>query len=112
MTPLTTQDWHDDPIVPHAVPVVGELHTVPPVQHPLGHDAELHTHAPFKHVCPTAQGWPCPQLQAPADEQLSASLAVQATHAAPSVPQVANPEVVHVLPLQHPLGHDAELQTH
>jgi hypothetical protein len=112
VTPLTTHDSHAKPLSPQAVPVVGEVHAVPPVQHPVGHEVELQTHAPFEHVCPVPQGRPCPQLHAPADEQLSASLEVQTTHVTPSVPHVANAAGVHVLPLQQPLGHEVELQTH
>jgi hypothetical protein len=50
VTPPMTQDWQDDPIVPHAVPVAGDVQAVPPVQHPLAHDEALQTHAPFEHV--------------------------------------------------------------
>jgi hypothetical protein len=110
-SPVPPHGWHVEPWVPQAGPVAGEVHTLP-VQHPVGHDAELQTHMPFKHVCPTAQAGPAPQLQAPEGEQVLASLMLHGTQAMPSVPQLPNDEAVHVFPLQHPPGHEAELQRH
>jgi len=109
---VASQALHAPPFDPHWGAVAGDTHWLPVVQHPFGHEVELQTHWPCAlHTCPTPQGGPCPQLHAPADEQLLASLEVQATHAAPSIPQVANAEVMHVFPLQHPFGHEVELQT-
>jgi hypothetical protein len=81
------------------------------VQHPA-HDIELQTQTPPEHIWPTPQAGPAPQLQTPEGEQLSASLELQETQAIPSVPQLANTDVVHVAPLQHPPGHEVELQMH
>jgi hypothetical protein len=109
-SPVRPQDWQVEPPAPHAPPVAGDEHTLP-VQHP-GHDIELQTHTPPEHIWPTPQAGPAPQLQTPEGEQLSASLELQETQAIPSVPQLANTDVVHVVPLQHPPGHEVELQMH
>jgi hypothetical protein len=110
-SPAEPQARHVEPPVPQSLPVAGDVHTLP-VQHPFGHDAELQMQPPPEQVCPTAQAGPAPQLQAPEGEQLSASLGLQSTQPLPSVPQLPNADVVHVLPLQQPLGHEAELQMH
>ena len=102
--------WHCKPPVPHAGPVGGEVQTFP-VQHPWEHEVAVQTHTPLEHACPGLQAALAPHRQAPAGEQLSAVVALQATHALPSIPQLPNSEVWQVLPLQQPVGHDAELQT-
>ena len=66
-----------------------------PLQQPFGHDVESHTHWPVVvlHSCPAAQP----------------------VHVAPPVPHEPFPSDAygsHVLPLQQPLGHEAEVQTH
>lgn len=71
----------------------------------------MQTHTPFEQACPGLHGDPAPHRQAPAGEQLSAVVALQVTHALPSIPQLPNCEVSHVLPLQQPVGQEAELQT-
>jgi hypothetical protein len=98
-----------EPPIPHAGPVGGDVQTLP-VQQPPAHDVAVHTQTPPEQACPAAQGAPAPHRQAPAGEQLSAE-APQATHALPSVPQLVSCDVSHVAPLQHPLGHEAELHT-
>ena len=45
-------------------------------------------------------------------EQLSAVLELHAKHVAPPVPQFASDGVSHVKPEQHPIGHEAGVQTH
>lgn len=81
-----------------------------PVQQPWAHEVAVHTQTPFEQACPAPQGAPAPHRHAPAGEQLSEE-ASQATQAMPSVPQLESCEVSHVVPLQHPVGHDAELHT-
>ena len=44
--------------------------------------------------------------------QLSARVALHSTHAPPGLPHCGNAGVTHVLPEQHPDGHDVESQTH
>jgi hypothetical protein len=97
--------------MPHCGPVGGETQ-VEPSQHPFGHVCALQTQAPDWHTCPAPHAADVPHWQAPAAEQLSDRVAEHPTHAAPSVPQVVVDETSQVVPLQHPLGHDVELQTH
>jgi hypothetical protein len=102
--------WHCEPPIPHAGPVGGEVQTLP-VQHPLAHDVEVQTQTPLEQACPALQAAPAPHRQTPDGEQLSAVVALQATQALPSIPQLPKSEVSQVLPLQQPVGHDAELHT-
>jgi hypothetical protein len=60
-----------------------------PAQHPLGHDVASHTQAPLTQRWPAPQAGPVPQVQLPF-VQLSALVALQATHAAPLVPQLVS----------------------
>jgi hypothetical protein len=53
-----------------------------------------------------------PQWQVPLDEQLSVDWATHCTHVEPAEPQVASDRATHVVPSQHPLGHDVASQTH
>ncbi len=99
------------PWIPHCGPVGGETQ-VAPLQQPFGHVCALQTHAPDWHTCPTPHAADVPHWHTPAAEQLSDSVAEHPTHIAPSVPQVVVEDVSHVVPLQHPFGHDVELQTH
>jgi hypothetical protein len=68
------------------------------------------TQARFKHLWPTGHAGPVPQLQAPAEEQLSVTRGVQALHALPLEPHAASDKGVHVAPWQQPLGHDVASQ--
>ncbi len=43
---------------------------------------------------------------------MSAEAVLHATHVAPADPQVASERVLHVVPLQQPLGHDVPSHTH
>ena len=52
-----------------------------------------------------------PHVQLPA-VQPSDSPGSHATHVAPSMPQVAFAGIVHVVPWQQPVGHDAASHTH
>ena len=86
------------------------VHTLP-VQHPVEQLVALQRQAPPTHCCPVAHGPPVePQTQAPAALQVSATIASQATQAAPPMPQV---EVdgcdLHCAPSQQPLGQLAAL---
>lgn len=66
----------------------GEVQT-PPWQQPLGQVEESHTHAPDLHADPVPHTGFAPHRHVPSDAQVSAVVALQATHAAPLVPQVA-----------------------
>ena len=84
-------------------------------QQPLGQVVVLHVlwHVPFEQVCPEEQGPPVfPQTHLP-PTQLSVRVGSQITQAAPPVPQAeVVVAVTHTLPLQQPLGQEAELQMH
>lgn len=54
---------------------------------------------------------PPPQLHSPALEHASASVVSQLEHAEPSVPQLVRLAGRHVVPSQHPLGHDVASHT-
>lgn len=110
-SPVVPHDWQVAPPTAHAVPVGGSVHTLP-VQHPIAHDVEVHRHAPPEHTWPCAQAAPAPHRHPPEGEQLSASPAVHCVHMLPSVPQsLVEVGVTQVLPLQHPVAHEAELHT-
>jgi hypothetical protein len=83
-----------------------------PEQQPDGHDVASHTQLPLTHRWPAAQtDPPVPQLQAPATHR--SALAPQAEQAPPPPPHwLLDVAVTHVEPLQHPVGHDDESQTH
>jgi hypothetical protein len=96
---------------PHSGPVGGETH-VGPLQHPFGQVCALQTHAPDWQTCPAPHAADVPHWHTPEDEQLLDDDATQPTHVAPSVPQLLMVDISQVVPLQHPLGHEVELQTH
>jgi hypothetical protein len=109
-SPVAPHDWQALPRVAHAVPDVA-VQTLP-VQQPVGHEFESQTQLPPMHSCPAEHALPAPHRQAPAGEQLSEYVLSHATHALPSVPQLPMTGARHVLPEQHPVGHDVELHTH
>jgi hypothetical protein len=53
-----------------------------------------------------------PHWHTPDEEQLSAVEGSHATHISPPTPQFGSPGVMHVVPEQHPLGHEVALQAH
>jgi hypothetical protein len=112
-SPVVPQPWHELPPVPHAVPVGGEVQTLPALQHPPEQDVLSHTHAPDEQCWPALQASPAPHRQTPVGEQLSAVVMLHVVHRLPSVPQLAKLDVVQ-LPLesQQPDEHDVELHTH
>jgi hypothetical protein len=82
-----------------------------PLQQPA-HVVLSQTHTPLEQRCPVAHAGPPPQVHVPPDEHPSPA-EPHDWHVEPPVPHdgpVGGD--VHTLPLQHPLGHDAELQTH
>lgn len=99
----------------HALPSVPQLDSdgvthAPPLQHPAAHDAELHAQRPETHCRPAPHAAPLPQSHWPEVAQLSAVKVLQATHAAPEVPQVPVAGASQLAPLQHPVGQLAEVQ--
>ncbi len=100
----------------HALPGLLQAFTergvhVVPLQHPVGQEVALHTHVPPEHCWPAPHGAPDPQRHSPAAEQLSAWVALHATHVAPFAPQLVSDRVLHVLPVQQPPGHEVASQT-
>lgn len=75
---------------------------VPAAQQPVGHEAASHPQTPATQCWPALQAAAPPQLHAPDAEQVSAVTGLQATHAAPPMPQVPSPEVEQVAPEQQP----------
>ncbi len=85
---------------------------MPDAQQPVGHDTPSQTQVPFRQRCPAKHAATVPQLQTPADEQLSVSSTSQATHVAPGAPHAERDDGVHVAPSQQPSGHDVASQAH
>ena len=82
-------------------------------QQPVGHEAELQTQWPPTHCWPATQAAPVvPHWHTPVAEQLSATLALQVTHAAPPEPQLDVERAMQLVPLQQLLGHEVALHTH
>lgn len=102
--------WHAPPLAPHAAVVLPGWHVLP-WQQPVGHEAASQTHLPLEHACPLPQAVLPPQVQAPLAEQPS-PVVPQLVHVAPLVPQAIADGVVHVVPEQQPLAHEAASQTH
>jgi hypothetical protein len=96
------------PAVPHVV-MDAVLHTSP-AQQPLGHVVESHTHAPEAHFEPGLQAGPVPHEHAPA-VHVSATVESHVEQPAPPVPHAVT-ELLHTLPAQHPVAHEAALHTH
>ncbi len=83
-----------------------------PLQQPPGHDAAVHTHVPPMHAWPCVHILPPPQEHVPAVHP-SADGAPHAWQASPPVPHEPVPDFWQLPSLaQHPLGHEAALQTH
>ncbi len=101
--------WHVPPLPPHAPVVLPGWHVLP-WQHPVEHEAASQMHLPLEHTCPLPHAVLPPQVQAPVTEQPS-PVVPQFVHIAPPVPQAIAEGVVHVVPEQQPLGHDAASQT-
>lgn len=101
---------HAMPLAPH-VESDGELHVVP-LQHPLGHDVALQRQAPPTHCWPTAHAAPvAPHTHRPSRHM--SERRSHATHDAPPVPQLpSDGALVHVVPLQQPVGHETPSHTH
>ncbi len=104
------QVLHVLPATPQVVSVC-DSHTPLALQHPPGHEVALHWQVPDTHCCPWAHCGPPPQVQPP-PVQPSATVRLQAWHAAPTGAHSVLLVVVHVVPLQHPSGHDVALQAH
>jgi hypothetical protein len=114
---------HVSPVVPHDVHVApsvpqwvgdGVWQTPLAEQHPSGHEVELQTHVPWaEQTCPVGQAPPVvPHSQSPPVQALA--LALQALHVWPFVPQADVDVAVTHAPaiVQHPSGHELELQMH
>jgi hypothetical protein len=80
-------------------------------QQPPGQLAASQTQAPETQARPAPHGAPLPQLHTPL-KQVSAVSALQTLQAPPPAPQVAREGGLHVVPLQHPAGHEVASQTH
>ena len=93
------------PPMPHA-PASVPLWQLLPWQQPA-HVARSHWQLPPSQNWPGPHGPPAPHPHAPALQR--SARASQPRHAAPIVPQVGNTAVVHVVPLQQPLGHEPAL---
>ena len=104
------QLWQAVPALPQAA-ALSPVWQVPDEQHPVGHATPSQTQAPFRHRWPIAQAAPAPQLQTPAEEQLSDCSTLQGPHVRPGRPQAEREVGVHVSPSQHPLGHDVGSHT-
>lgn len=96
---------------PPQVLTVGELHEVP-LQQPLVHEDALHAQAPPTHCWPDTQAAPPPHEHEPAELHWSARVALHAVQLEPFAPHSPRLGDVHVVPLQQPLPHDVESQTH
>lgn len=93
---------HAAPPVPHDVPDSEAYGThVFPLQHPFGHEVALQTHPAFVHCWPEAHCADPLHVHAPAVHPL-ASVALQAVHAPPPVPQLVTDGTSQVVPEQHP----------
>jgi hypothetical protein len=101
------QATHAPPPVPHAPSERGVQ--LLPLQQLLGQEVALQTHAPATHCWPLAHAGPEPQRHEP-PPQLSAVIALQATHAAPAVPHALVDGETQVEPVQQPPGHEVALQ--
>jgi hypothetical protein len=73
------------------------------LQQPLGQLVGVQAHPPSTHSWPLTQTLPEPQVQLPAEVQVSV-MPVQMAQAAPSSPQLPGPGVSQADPLQHPSG--------
>ena len=82
-----------------------------PLQHP-GHDVWSHTQLPLRQRWPVPHAAPEPHWHTPPVEQLSATWLSHGAQATPGAPQAKVDSDVHVLPAQHPCGHDVASQTH
>jgi hypothetical protein len=102
------QAVHDAPPVPQVLVEAASQWT--PEQQPFGHDVASHTHAPFEQCCPVPHAAPPPHAHVPPLPQPS-PLEPQLVHAPPSVPHAPAPGVTHVVPEQHPVGHELALHT-
>ncbi len=98
------------PFAPQAAVVVPGWQVVP-WQQPVGQDVASQMHLPPEHTWPLPQAFPPPQVQLPLAEQPS-PVVPQLAQVAPCVPHAVADGVVHVLPEQQPVGHDAASQTH
>lgn len=106
---------------PHAAPPVPQLEALwlpkathtPALQQPLGHEVESHTQVPPRHRCPLAHAAPAPHWQVPRVAEQRSAVAPQLVQAAPVRPHwLWVVGLTQVVPLQQPLAHELELQTH
>jgi hypothetical protein len=86
-------------------------HVVPPWQQPVGHEVASQMHLPPEHTWPLPHAAAPPHVQAPLVEQPS-PVVPQSVHMPPAVPHAMAEGVVHVVPVQQPVGHDAMSHTH
>jgi hypothetical protein len=107
LSALVPQEVHTAPLVPHPV-ALGVMQTLPE-QQPLGQLALLHTQAPPWQRWPAEHAGLVPHVQAPL-VQLSARVTLQATQAAPFVPQAVIEGLVQIPLRQHPRGQLVPLQ--
>lgn len=97
------------PPVPHAVDD-GEVQILP-WQHPSGQDEALHTHAPPTQACPAPHAPVDPHEHLPPTQPLVVA-ELQVLQADPPLPHSdSDGDVTHVVPSQHPPGHEVALQT-
>jgi hypothetical protein len=80
-------------------------------QHPPGQPTELQMHAPPTHASPGPQGALFPHMHAPPTHE-SLVVGSHTLQLPPPAPQVESDGGLHVAPLQHPVGHEVESQTH
>jgi hypothetical protein len=107
---LAGQLWQAVPALPQAA-ALSPVWQLPDAQHPVGQAIPSQTHAPFRHRWPIAQAAPAPQLQTPAEEQLSDCSMLQGPHVSPGGAHAEREVGVHVSPSQHPPGHDVGSHT-
>jgi hypothetical protein len=105
------QVLHGPPPVPH-MPCTLPGSQVEPLQHPSLQVVPSHTQLPPEQCCPLEHAAPPPHVHAPVDEHPSPD-PPHGWQVEPWIPQRGPVGgEVHTLPVQHPSGHDAELQTH
>ncbi len=97
------------PEVPHAVKA-GDSHVSSAPQQPFAHDVLLQRQTPLMHTCPTPQGAPVPHVHSPVMQPSDVPDA-HALQVAPARPHAEGETTSsHVVPSQHPSGHEAASQ--
>jgi hypothetical protein len=83
-----SQALHAPPLAPQ-LPSDGTAQVLP-LQQPVGHDVASQAHAPATQRWPLPHAGPLPHVHAPANEQVSAFVASQATHLLAPIPHALN----------------------